>query len=136
MHELAIAPSLAALRDPRMVTPGEDFGHALASVRLGTDKARKGAVNDATKALEGAMVAVLEANGHTAPERRQVWPLWEALRDAGLVPQELMEVLTAGSKVSNVRGRHTNPERVTQAEAEASVTAVATAITYLATRLP
>lgn len=136
LHALAIAPALAGLSDPQFDTAREDFGHALDNVRRGTAKARKDAVNDATKALEGAMLAVLEANAEDLPERRQVGKLWEALRDSGLVPQELMETLTAGSKVSNARGRHTNPEPVTQAEAEASVAAVATAITYLASRLP
>jgi hypothetical protein len=136
VQALAIAPSLAALRDPRLAVAGEDFEHALANVRRGTTKARKDAVNDATKALEGAMVAVLEGNGRTPPQRRQVRVLWEALRGHELVPQELMEVLTSGSKVSNARGRHTNSTPVTQAEAEASVAAVATAISYLATRLP
>jgi hypothetical protein len=136
IHEQVIEPALNALRDPRLETPREDFEHALENVRKGTAKARKDAVNDGTKALEGAMVAVLEANGHTPPERRQVFVLWEVLRDHGLVPPDMMEVLTAGSKVSNKRGRHTNPEPVTQAEAEASVASVGNAISYLGTLLP
>lgn len=134
-YELAIAPSLGALADERFAVAAEDFEHALVNVRRGSAKSRKDAVNDATKALEGAMVAVLESHQVPVPDRRQVNVLWLALRDCGLVPQELMEVLTAGSKVSNARGRHTNPEPVTQAEAEASVAVVATAITYLASRL-
>jgi hypothetical protein len=136
LHEVVMAPALAALSDERVGIAREDFEHALANVRRGSVKSRKDAVNDATKALEGAMVATLEANGHSAPQRRQVWPLCEELRDRGVVPRELMELITAGSKVSNARGRHTNPEPVTQAEAEASVAAVAIAITYLSTRLP
>ena len=100
-------------------------------------KLGKDAVNDATKALEGAMVAVLAGHG-TPPAGTPAacTRCGKELLASGLVPQELMEVLTAGSKVSNARGRHSNPEPVTQAEAEATVAVVAAAITYLATRLP
>ncbi len=135
VHETVVEPALAALADPRLATAAEDFGNALTDLRRGTRDALKDAVNDAVKALEGTMFAVIEARGLDPPERSQVWHLWEVLRNGRAVPQDMMEVLTAGSKVSNERGRHTDPRAVSAAEAEASVNAVAVAITYLASRL-
>jgi hypothetical protein len=135
VHELVVEPALTALRDPRLDTPAEDFGHAVANLRRGTVKSRKDAVNDATKALEGTLAALLEANGHT-PGKRQVFALWTQLREHDLVPNEMEGIVTGGSKVSNARGRHSNPDPVEQAEAEASVSAVGVAVTYLASLLP
>jgi hypothetical protein len=136
LNERAIEPALTALRDPRLATLEEDFRHAVDDVRKGTKRSRKDAVYYGTKVLEGAMVALLAAHGVAHPGKLQVWPLWEALRDAGVVAETMKELIVAGARVSNEKGRHSDPREVTQIEAEVSVTAVANAVLYLASLLP
>lgn len=128
--------AIRVIEGHRLQVAASDLQHAFDDLRIGTPKARKSAVSNGTKALEGAMMALLESRGTNTPRRRQVWTLWETLRDHGCVPQTMMEVVLAGSRISNAKGRHTTPKDVTIVEAEASVAAVAVAVTYLGTLLP
>jgi hypothetical protein len=133
VHDAVVGPALAAMSGPRLTVPAGDFSRALAGRSRSATAERKTAVNEATKALEGVMAAVLESHGRALPDRRQVMVLWDALVAEGLTPRDMQDIVVAGSKVSNKRGRHTNPDDVTGAEAEAAVMSVAVAINYLAT---
>jgi hypothetical protein len=138
LSEKAIEAALSALRDPRLATAAEDFNHALRDLRAGTKRSLKEATTNGTKALEGTMVALLDAHRQSRPDKTQVYKLWEALRMAKIVPEGDMmkELIIAGARVGNVKGRHADPREVTPIEAEVSVVAVANAIRYLADLLP
>lgn len=138
LTETAIEPALAAFQDPRLATADEDFNHALRDLRAGTKRSLKDATTNGTKALEGTMVTLLEAHQQSRPDKTQVYRLWEALRKAKIVPEGdmLKELVIAGTRVGNEKGRHADPREVTPIEAEVSVVAIANAIHYLAALLP
>jgi hypothetical protein len=135
VHDEVVGPALTALDDPRLSTPASDFERALAGRNGATVASRKTAVNEAAKALEGVMAAILESHGRPVPDKLQVAVLFDPLVGEALATRDMQDVIVGGAKVSNKRGRHTNQEDITPDETEAVVMAVAVSINYLATRL-
>ena len=138
LHDRAIEPVIRVLNDSRLSPAAEEFGHAMTNLRIGSRKGRQDAVNDATRALEATMVAVLSEHSANLPDqnRRTVEPLWNALVAEGIAEAALKDVVTGGSRLSNKKTRHGPAGEVTQAEAETSVTAIANGINYLGNLLP
>lgn len=134
-HQELIEPAISRLGDDRLATARKDFNHAREELRLGTAKARNEAANYATKALEGTLKAVLEDRGLQVPDKTQAFVLWQALKEAGVVEAHSQAWVTATTKVSNEKGRHSNPAEVTVAEAEAAVMSAAVAVIFFSSFL-
>lgn len=140
IERTALTPARAALDDPRFRDgPKTDFDQAQVELRTGTPAARKQAVTEACSAVESAMKVVLDERGIARPSKATAQPLFELLRDNGVVAKETQELVLAASRFGNNRARH-GPGKVahfvTEAEAEAAVAAAAVAITFLARQLP
>jgi hypothetical protein len=141
LHELAIAPALAALADPRLATAHAEFEHARRELCLGE---LDDAANDAGCAVESTMAVLLDAHKRRQPskfgkERVQAGPLFDALETAGILDRErdrhlvfgAIDVRDAGSHGAGVKLRQSN-----RAYVEAGIASAAAAITYLASKLP
>jgi hypothetical protein len=134
-HEEVIEPAISCLGDERLSTARKDFAHAQDELRLGTAKARKEAANYATKTLEGTLKAVIEDQGLQMPDKTQAFLLWKALKDGGVVEEHSQVWVTATTKVSNEKGRHSNSNEVTVAEAEAALMSAAVAVIFFSSFL-
>lgn len=135
VHDEVVEPALSALSDERLGIARDDFEEALALLRVGTAKARKDAVNHGVKAVEGALKAVLQDLGLTLPPQVQARRLWAKLRDAEVVLDDSEPLVDAATRVSNKRGRHSSPDEVSGAEAEASVMSAAVALRFFSSFL-
>lgn len=140
VSEQVIAPALSALDDPRLALgPRVEFDAARAELRAATPQARKQAVAEACNAVESAMKVLLDERQIGRPSRANAQNLFNALSGAGAVPNEAAEIVLGASRFGNRKGRHgAGPvaHDVTPGEAEAVVSSAATALTFLATRLP
>jgi hypothetical protein len=140
VEEQVLRPAMSALDDPRLANgPKVEFDRARDELRAGDPGARKQAVAEACNAVESAMKVLLDEYGVTRPKPETAQKLFETLRDAGHVSAELQEVLLSAARFGNKKGRHgAGPvaHDVSTSEAEAVVSAAATAITFLASRLP
>jgi hypothetical protein len=135
IHAEVVEPALGVLADARLRVALDDFEKARREIRAGTAEARKDAVNDCVKALEGVLYAVLHDRSLPLPEKRQARLLWQRLSENGVVEAESEAFVQAATRISNKRGRHTSPEEVSLAEAEATVAATAVAINLFASYL-
>jgi hypothetical protein len=142
VHQLAIAPALAALADPRLGTARIEFEQARRELRLGE---LADAANDAGCAVESTMACLLKAHGHAAPrskhgaERVQATLLFNKLKDVGLLEQERDHALVSAAiqvRHAGSRGAGTKPRQLDRVYVEAGIAAAAIAITYLASKLP
>lgn len=135
-----LSAGLAALDDPRFATgPRIEFEAARQALREGTPAALRRAVAESCNTVESAMKVLLDSHSVARPARENAQDLFNALRDAGLVPREAEEVVLSAPRFGNRKGRHGAgpvPHDVTEEEAEAVVGAAANAATFLARRLP
>jgi hypothetical protein len=139
VRALVLDPALLALRDPRLAGAGAEFEDALAKLGAGRAKDREDDIEESRKAVESAMKAVLAAHGEHGHEHKTTSPLIEALRDAEIVEPETDQLLSATARVANASASHgagAQPRDVPHELAAAVVGAAATAITFLAARLP
>jgi hypothetical protein len=140
VNEQVMAPALSVLDDPRFAKgPGVEFGAARAELRAATPQARKQAVAEACNAVESAMKVLLDERQIGRPKPENAQNLFNALSAAGAIPKEAEEIVLAASRFGNRKGRHgAGPvaHDVAASEAEAVVSSAATAVTFLATRLP
>lgn len=134
-HDEIVEPAMSTLADGRLWVARTDFDDALAQLRIGTAKARKDAVNHGVKAIEGVLKAVLKDRSLALPSQIQAHRLWSTLRDGGIVLDDSEPLVNAATRVSNKRGRHSNPDEISGAEAEASVMSVAVAVRFFSSFL-
>lgn len=102
---------------------------------MGTAKARKDAVVHGTKAVEGVLKAVLEDRGLAPSSTTPADRLWERLSDEGVVNQDSEGYLSAATRLSNKRARHSSSEEISGAEAEASVMSAPVAVRFFSSFL-
>jgi hypothetical protein len=135
-----MAPALSALDDPRFANgPGVEFASARDELRAATPQARKQAVAEACNSVESAMKVLLDERQIGTPTPQNAQNLFNALSAAGAVPKESEEMVLGASRFGNRKGRHgAGPvaHDVAPSEAEAVVGSAATALTFLASRLP
>jgi hypothetical protein len=136
-HQI-VAPALAALADPRLAGAAQEFGDALAALRLGTRQGEKNAIRDASNAVESAMKSVLDDNGVTRTGKESADVLWDMLKGAGLVAEKTKDAICVAPRFRNTYGGHgpnPQPDPVPPGIAEYAVREAASAIVYLAQQL-
>jgi hypothetical protein len=138
-HEIAIAPALLALADPRLAGARDEFEDALAKLHRGQPKDFEDAIEESRKAVESTMKVLLAAHSKPLPPRQTTRPLHEALVDAGLVEAQTDELVRAAARMANAGASHGSGGQVRVVPpdlANAAVSAAAVAIAFLAGRLP
>jgi hypothetical protein len=144
LHQVTIAPALAALADPRLATAREEFDKARGDLRRGELKDAGKAAGDA---VETTMAVLLAAHGHQQPrgpgghDLVQAGALFDALKakSVALLDQERDHALIFGPmKVRHTcgHGAGADPRPQDPAYVEAGVAAAAVAIAFLASKLP
>ncbi len=134
-----VRPALDALRDNRMAGARAEFDAALAHLRSGSTKDVEDAVEETAKAVESAMKVVLAESGVTLKGKETARPLFDRMSKAGVVPAAADDAVLAASRIRNAFGGHgsgAQPREVPPGIAELAVRASASAICYLASRLP
>ena len=135
--ELTIRPALAAVADSRLAGARSEFEGALAELRRGTDKELRDACVEAGRAVESAMKVVLQARGASFSAADSAEPLWNSMREAGLVGKETKNMILAAPQLCNppAHGAGADPALFVRTYAETAVRASATALLYLASLL-
>ena len=85
------------------------------------------------------MVVLLDERGIPRPQPETAQRLFNALSGAGALPQAGQEIVLAASRFGNRHGRHGGgpvAHDVGKVEAQAVVSTAATALTFIAARLP
>jgi hypothetical protein len=138
-YEEVIRPALDALQDPRLSGCRHEFDAALRHLRAGTLKDQEDAIEEAGKAVESAMKVVLQEHGVTLTGKETAQPLWNLLRDNQIVPPKSQDAILGTSRLRNEYGGHGQGGAVRQIPAgiaELATRSAATAVAYLAERLP
>ena len=120
------------------------LGHAPNSRRRlhtcgATIKVKEDAIDEAAKSVEGAMKVLLTGRGVALSGEETAQPLWNLLRDNGVVPSQTEASILGASRIRNAFGGHgagAAPRSIPGGIPELAVQAAATAIGYLATLLP
>lgn len=139
LHEMVVAPTLAALADPRIAGARDEFETALTHRREGTPKALEDAIEEAAKAVESVMKVMCDARAVKVPRIASAQHLFNALCEAGVVPAYAEYLILAAARIRNKAGGHgagEMPRAIPPELAEACIRASATAITYLAAAMP
>jgi hypothetical protein len=134
-HALVVAPALAALEDVRLDGARGEFEASLAHLRVGTDKQREDAVEEAAKSVESAMKVALAAHGTVVEPNSGAARLFDALKGEGLVDAYTEYPLRAAAQIRNRLGGHGSgetPRTISERDAELCVRAAAVSIVYLA----
>jgi hypothetical protein len=139
-HDLIVAPALAVLTDPRLAGVRSEFEDALAKLTAGGPKDREDAIEESRKAVEGTMRVLIAATpGVQAPRHHTIEHLIRALVEGGVVESETRPLLECVSRIANPLASHSAAGEVRNTPrdlAVATVSAAATAIAFLAARLP
>jgi hypothetical protein len=139
VRELVIAPALAALSDPRLAGARSEFEDALTKLGAGRPKDVEDAIEESRKAVESAMKVACDECGVPRTGKETTAPLIKLLADAAVVEPETDDLLRAASRIANAVASHGAGGAVRQVPdelASAAVSAAATAITFIAARLP
>lgn len=134
LRDTVMEPVLDALDDPRLSGARAEFVEARAALRVGTPDKLRDATHEAGNAVEAVLHALIGAHGVNPPRARTAAPLFNALRDQGVIPASFESVVMAAPLLRNAQGGHTQGPVVTGADrgiAEAAVGAAAVAITAL-----
>jgi hypothetical protein len=135
-----LRPALSALNDPRFAGGvRSEFETARSELRSDTPVSRKQAVYEAGCSVESAMKVVLDEHKVPYSSTATAQPLFGHLATAGVVPRymerEMLGAATPRNKTAG-HGAGAIPHEVATAEAEGVVAAAASAIAYLAKKLP
>ena len=138
-RELVIAPALAALADPRLAGARSEFEDALTKLGAGRPKDVEDAIEESRKAVESAMKVLIDAHGLPRTGKEPTEPLIMALVNGNVVESQTSDLLRAAARIANAQASHGAGAVVRQVPDElaaAAVSVAATAITFLAARLP
>jgi hypothetical protein len=133
-----LRPALDALDDDRLAGPRQEFELALGHLRAGTAKDLEDAIEEAGKAVESAMGAMLGAHG-IDPPARTAERLWQTLRDSGIVETPTHDAILSTSRLRNEWGGHgqgAEIREIPEGVPALAVRSAAAAIGYLAELLP
>jgi hypothetical protein len=139
IHIAVIRPALQVLNDGRLAGARSEFEAAQGHLRVGTQKDLEDAIDEAAKSVESTMKVLVSETNTAPPNTATATPLFNALRDAGQLPAHADHLVLAAARIRNQRGGHgagAQPRQIEPAEAIATVNAAATAIAFLAARLP
>jgi hypothetical protein len=134
-----VAPALAALDSEYVAAARDEFTAALRHLRAGTAKDQEDAIEEAAKAVESMMKVALAERGIETTGRETAEPLWNMLRENGVVPPKTKFPILAAAQLRNDYGGHGAGEARREIPAGIPALAVqsaAAAIVYLATLLP
>jgi len=129
-----VEPALIALEDPRVTGARAEFLQARAALRGGTPDSLRDATHEAANAVEAVLQALIVAHGLQTPRAKTAAPLFNVLRDAGVLPASLESTVMAAPQLRNAQGGHTQGPTVSEADqrlAEGAVSAAAVAVTVL-----
>jgi hypothetical protein len=133
-----VEPALAALVDPRLNGVRAEFEVALRHLRHGTHKDLEDAIEESGKSVESAMKVLLDEKSVRRTGKETAHPLFELLRDAGVIEVEADNSVLGAARIRNQWGGHgagATPRTPPGDLAELAVRAAATAIVFLAGRL-
>lgn len=139
VRELVVAPALAALADPRLAGARSEFEDALTKLGAGRPKDVEDAIEESRKAVESAMKVLIDARGLDRPARETTSPLIKVLVNGGVIEEQTDDLLRAAARIANGLASHGAGGQIRQVPddlAAATVSAAATAISFLAARLP
>jgi len=135
-----LAPAFAALADRRLAGVRAEFEDAVAKLGAGGPKDLEDAIEESRKAVEGTMKVLIDLDPRVQLLRRQmIDDLIRTLVDGGVVESETRPLLEGVSRVANSLASHSAAGEVRNTPrdlAAATVSAAATAIAFLAARLP
>jgi len=135
-----LRPAISSLNDPRFAGGvRSEWETARSELRADTPVSRKQAVYEAGCSVESAMKVVLDERGITYNVTDAAQALFNRLEGAGAVPRYMeREVLGAATPRNKTAGHGAGaiPHAVSTQEAEGVVVAAASAIAYLAKKLP
>ena len=137
-YQIVIEPALAVLSDARLQGARSEFEAALSHLRVGTDKEREDAIEEAAKSVESAMKVVLADRNVSVSATPTAKPLFDALKNAGLVPQYSEYSVLGASHIRNKIAGHgvgSSPRVIDGDEAALCVRAAANALVFLAALL-
>ncbi|MGH2942350.1 MAG: DUF7014 domain-containing protein, partial [Solirubrobacteraceae bacterium] len=138
-HVLTVEPALLALADRRLGGPQGEFEEALRKRRLGAAKDLEDAVDEAAKAVESVLQVLHDERAVPRPRNEVVSELFKSLKDAGVLPRYVANLVTAAAGPRNQMASHgqgATVREVPEELADASIAAAATAITFLEHYLP
>jgi hypothetical protein len=138
-REEVVEPALVVLEDPRVSGARSEFLLARAALRGGTPDKLRDATHEAGNSVEAVLHALITAHGVPTPKSKTAAPLFNMLRDAGVLPAALESIVMAAPQLRNAQGGHTQGATATEADqrlAEGAVSSAAVAITALAAYLP
>jgi hypothetical protein len=139
LHEALLRPALDVLTDPRLIGVASEFGAALRHLRAGAVKDREDAIEEAAKAVESVMKVTCDVRAIARSGKETATPLFEKLRDGGIVEAEADSAVLAAARIRNQWGGHGSggqPRDPPQELAELAVRVAATAIVFFGSRLP
>jgi hypothetical protein len=134
-----VEPALTALEDGRVTGARAEFLQARAALRGGTPDSLRDATHEAANAVEAVLHALIVAHGLQTPRAKTAAPLFNVLRDGGVLPPSLESTVMAAPHLRNAQGGHTQGPTVADADqrlAAGAVSAAAVAITALVAYLP
>jgi hypothetical protein len=137
-YDEIVRPALDALSDSRFAGCRQEFEAALRHLRAGTPKDLEDAIEEAAKAVESGMKAVLDDRQVTRTGGETAEPLWNLLNQNGVVPSQTKDSILGTSRIRNAFGGHGQGSSVRQIPddvPELAVRTAASALAYLAGRL-
>lgn len=132
-------PALAALQDARLDGAAAEFQAARLHLRRGSNKDLEDAIDEAAKAVESSMKVLLDAKGVPRTGKETASPLFNLLRDNGIVEAEADNLVLGAARIRNQWGGHgagSHPRSPPPALAELAVQGAAAAVIFLSARLP
>lgn len=138
-HQIVVDPALQALADARLTGARSEFEAALGHLLAGTQKDREDAIDEAAKSVESALKVLVAEKGLTVAANATVRPLFDALKDDGVLPAFTDNLVQAAARIRNNMGGHgagAQPRQIDLDIATAAVNAAAAALVLLAGRLP
>lgn len=139
VRQVVIEPVLQALSDVRLAGAASEFEAALHHLRAGTQKDLEDAIEEAAKSVESALKVLAAETNTTVSATATAKPLFDAVKDAGVVSPYMDNLVQAAARIRNKLGGHgagAQPRQIETHEATATVNAAAVAIAFLASRLP
>ena len=138
MSSLTLQPALDVLDDPRLASART---HLVEAERRLREQDPDEAVDEARMAVEYGMLALLDATNRPRPAKHQPNDLFNALADSSpgrpVLSHDAQELVLGAARF---RGRttagHAGTAPVEQGEAEATVGSAASALVFLAHKLP
>lgn len=124
VREVVVEPALEALVGSRLAGASAEFDAALRHLRAGTQKDLEGAIEEAAKSVESALKVLAVETNTVVSADATVKPLFDALRDAGVVPPYIDNLIQAAARIRNKLGAHGAGAEPRQIEVDEAMAAI------------